>query len=247
MENKKIIFGRNPVLEYLKSAGRESSMELHISAAAHGKIIDIIRSEAKKQGVPVFGEQKEYFESLGPSSNHQGVVLLVTRHGNTTVSIDDLLSLAAGENGVIVLLDQVTDPHNTGSIIRSAEALGAHGVVMPAAHTSGVTPTVVKSSAGATAHIPVITVPNAAAFMEQAKKAGLWIIGTSDHGTVKMSRIREMKPAVVVIGSEGTGMRRLTEEKCDMTVKIPLKGKVSSLNASVAAGIILYQVLGNEE
>ncbi len=247
MEDKEIVFGRNPVLEYLKSSGSESRMELHISAAAHGKIIDTIRSEAKKHGVSVIEERKEYFESLGPSSNHQGVALRVTRHERAVLSADDLLAAAAREKGVIVLLDQVTDPHNTGSIIRSAEALGAHGVVMPAAHSSGVTPTVIKSSAGATAYIPVLAIPNAAAFIDQAKKAGLWIIGTSDHGTVKMSRIREMKPAVVIIGSEGTGMRRLTEEKCDMTVQIPLKGKVSSLNASVAAGIILYQVLGNED
>ncbi len=247
MEDKEIVFGRNPVLEYLKSARDAAGMELHLSRGSHGKIIDVIRDEARRKGVRITEEDKQYFESLGPSSTHQGVILRLAGRKTATVSADDLLTETAARKGVIVLLDQVTDPHNTGSIIRSAEALGALGVVMPAAHSSGITPVVVKSSAGATAHIPVLTVPNAAAFLDKAKEAGLWVIGTTDHATTSLSKIKEMKPAVVVIGSEGTGMRRLTEEKCDMTVRIPLKGKVSSLNASVAAGIVLYEILGHED
>ena len=247
MEDKEIIFGRNPVLEYLKSAPQGSRMELHLSRGAHGKIMDVIRDEARRKGVRIIDEDRQYFESMGGSSTHQGVVLRVLERKVESVSLEDLLSRTVAEKSVIVLLDQITDPHNAGSIIRSAEALGALGVVIPGAHSAGITPVVVKSSAGATAHIPVITVPNAAAFMDRAKDAGLWIIGTSDHATTSLSRIKEMKPAVVVIGSEGTGMRRLTEEKCDMTVRIPLKGKVSSLNASVAAGIVLYKILGDEE
>ena len=247
MENKKIVFGRNPVHEYLREASSGAGMELHVAAGAHGKIIDDIRDLARARGIRVIDEGKDFFNSLGPSAGHQGVVLYLRGGASREMSEDEVLEEAASSGGVIVLLDQITDPHNAGSIIRTAEALGAIAVVIPGARSAGITPTVVKSSAGATAYIPVITVSNAAAFLDRAKKAGMWVIGTSDHGTAKMSKLREMKPAVVVIGSEGSGMRRLTEEKCDMTVRIPLRGRVSSLNASVAAGIVLYEVLGIED
>ena len=145
--------------------------------------------------------------------------------------------------GVLVLLDQITDPHNVGAIIRTAEALGADAVVLPKAHSPEIGPTVIKASAGATAHIRIITVTNVASFLDRLKGMGYWVVGTAADGNLPLTEASTVKPAVVVIGSEGQGMRRLTEENCDYIVSIPLRGRISSLNASVAAGIVLYEIL----
>ncbi len=241
MEKEKVIFGRNAVLEYLKSA-RELSGELLISDGAHGKIIDIISSEAKRRSIRVRKASKDELQKIHASSNHQGVILLMSG-GQKTLSGADLIHECTESNGVIVLLDQLTDPHNIGAIIRTAEALGAKGVVMPKAHAPEMGSTIAKTSAGATAYIPVVIVPNAAQFIDQAKDAGIWVVGSDDSGTTPAEKLPTIRPALLVIGSEGTGMRRLTAEKCDYVVKIPLKGKISSLNASVAAGILLYELL----
>ena len=241
MENEKVIFGRNAVLEYLKST-RELSGELLISDGAHGKIIDTIASEAKRRGVRVRLTSKDDLSKIHDSSNHQGVILLMSG-GRKALDGAELIRECASTGGVIVLLDQLTDPHNIGAIIRTAEALGAKGVVMPKAHAPEMGATIAKTSAGATAHIPVVIIPNAAQFMDQAKDAGIWVVGSDDTGTTPASELSKIRPALLVIGSEGTGMRRLTAEKCDYVVRIPLKGNISSLNASVAAGILLYELL----
>ncbi len=244
MEDKELIFGRNPVLEYLRGAEPGASYVLHVSDRAHGKIIDIITGEARAKKIPVRREEKIFFARLGPSSHHQGVALKVppaTRERAT--GMEPLLERTRDRKGVLVLLDHLTDPQNIGSIIRTAEALGCEGIVMPRAHAAGITPTVIKASAGATAHIEILTVSNVVMFIEAAKAAGFWTVGTSDRGTEPPARLRGYRPAVVVIGSEGEGMRHLTEESCDMVVRIPLRGSVSSLNASVAAGIILHELL----
>lgn len=240
------IFGRNAVLEYLRTLKEGQGAELYVSDSAHGKIIQTILQEAGRARVRAEHRDKGFFSDLGPSSVHQGVMLRVSRGAgeNAPLGEDGLIEAAVSSRGVLVLLDQLTDPHNVGSIIRTAEALGAQGVVTLKAHSSPVTSTVIKASAGATAHIPVMEVSNAAQFLEKAKRAGCWIIGSAGSGTTGMRRLRELRPSVLVIGSEGAGMRRVTEEKCDHIVRIPLKGKVESLNASVAAGILLYELLG---
>jgi 23S rRNA (guanosine2251-2'-O)-methyltransferase len=242
VEKKELILGRNPVMEYLRTLAPGAGGLLRVSDHAHGRIIDEIMGVAKKKNVPVRRENREFFSSLGPSSAHQGVALEVSRQAKKHDELS-LLEDAMAAKGVLVALDQITDPHNAGAIIRSAEALGCHGIIMPAAHTTEITPVVIKASAGATAYIPVITVSNLASFLEKAKKTGFWIIGSTDHGDRDLDSLKNTRPAIVVIGSEGSGMRRLTEEKCDYTVRIPLRGRVSSLNASVAAGIILYEIL----
>ncbi len=234
-----MILGRNPVLEYLASARGRSGLVLYISEGSHGRIVEKITTEAKRQGVPVRSQNKSFFASLGPSSLHQGVALKCPSASSSQQS-GDPISDAAASGGTIVVLDHLTDPHNVGSIIRTSEALGCSAVVMPKTNQAGITPVVVKTSAGATAHIPVITVPNISAFLDSAKKKGFWIIGTSDRGTCSLEDVSKIKPALIVIGSEGDGMKRLTSEKCDYIVSIPLKGKVSSLNASVAAGIVIH-------
>ena len=241
MEKKEIITGRNPVFEYINSAPDPGGMSLHISAGAHGRIIDDITRICRKKNIKVTIEEKSFFDRYS-SSVHQGVVLFIPRQRENSGNAG-ILEKTASEKGAVVLLDQITDPHNMGSIIRSAEALGCKAVLIPKTNSSAVNETVIKSSAGATAHIPIVHITNVARCLEELKGMGYWIIGTSDHGSVKIEEIRNIAPACIVIGSEGKGMRRLTEEMCDYTVAIPLRGRVSSLNASVAAGIIIYEVL----
>jgi 23S rRNA (guanosine2251-2'-O)-methyltransferase len=246
MEKKEIIFGRNPVLEYLKQIKNSGDAVLFVSNTAHGKIIDIIVSSAREKRIRTEFCGKDDLHKFEPSSRHQGVVLELARSGQSISGIgrlEDFLAEAKENRGIIVLLDQLTDPHNVGSIIRTAEALGGAGVILTKAHSADITSTTAKTSAGATAYLPIYTVSNAASFIDNAKKAGFWIIGTSDKGNIDPGRIRELKPAVIIIGSEGEGMRRLTEEKCDYIAAIPLKGHIASLNASVAAGIVLYEAL----
>lgn len=251
MEKKEIIYGRNTVLEYLTRINDPSSAILYVSDSAHGKIINTIINNAKGKRVRIEFCNKEYLSKFESSSRHQGVILEL-RYANETSgkssasqSIEEFLKATLEKNGIIVLLDQLQDPHNVGSIIRTTEALGGDGVVLTKSHSADITSTVAKTSSGATAHLPVYTVSNAASFIDNAKKTGFWIIGTSGEGSTDLSKLKGLHPAVIIIGSEGSGMRRLTEEKCDYIVKIPLKGNISSLNASVAAGIVLYEALRN--
>jgi 23S rRNA (guanosine2251-2'-O)-methyltransferase len=246
LENKKLIYGRNPVLEYLKSGASPAGSILIINEKAHGKIVDEIAGEAKRRGFTIRRLPGTELSSRAPSSVHQGVIL------ETIESADErepdegaLLKKISASGGLIVLLEQLTDPHNVGSIIRSAEALGADAVAVTGARSAPISPSVIKSSAGATAHIKIIRTGNSAAFLDRAKEAGFWIAGTSDRGESKPEDLKTVKPCVVIIGSEGSGMKKLTEEKCDYIIRIPLKGRISSLNASVAAGIILYGLLAD--
>jgi 23S rRNA (guanosine2251-2'-O)-methyltransferase len=244
VEDKELIFGRNPVLEYLRSAEPGSRTELFIARNAHGKIIDaIIEAAQSKKIIPQYMD-KGFFIRIGPSSRHQGVALKLHEPAAGSVTgAESLLERSAKKMGVLVLLDQITDPHNAGSIIRTAEALGCSGIIMLKSHAAGITPAVVKASAGATAHIDIVQISNVSAFLDEAKAHGFWIIGTDESGTTELLKLGMVRPAVVIIGSEDTGMRRLTTEKCDFIVRIPLAGKISSLNASVATGIVLHEIM----
>jgi 23S rRNA (guanosine2251-2'-O)-methyltransferase len=242
VEDKKIICGRNPVLEYLKSIAPGSDTELFISEKAHGKIINAIRTEARSKNITPQYMDRGFFSRIGPSSQHQGVVL------KTTLAIArgdaaDLLERAKKRQGVLVFLDQLNDPHNIGSIIRTAEAFGCGGIILTRTGSPGMTPAVIKASSGATAHIDIVTIQNAASFLEGARSLGFWIIGATEKGVAPTTDILSLRPAVIVIGSEGSGMRRLTMDKCDHLVGVPLPGRVSSLNASVAAGILIYEIM----
>jgi 23S rRNA (guanosine2251-2'-O)-methyltransferase len=241
VEKKKLIAGRNPVYEYIRS-GRAAAGTVYIAENSHGKIIEQIQEEAHKRSVKVILCSKEHLTSQYGAGNDQGVLLYVPSKKIGVITEREILEETAEKKGVLVLLDQLTDPHNIGAIIRTAEALGADGVLMPKAHSPEINATIIKTSAGATAHIPVCMVPNAARFLDLAHDAGFWVIGTDGSGTTKLSELSTIRPAVVVIGSEGDGMRRLTSEKCDFTARIPLRGQVTSLNASVAAGIVLFSV-----
>ncbi len=242
MEKKEVITGRNPVIEYLRGLKDPSGVELHVSDSAHGKIIDEILGICRNKKVKIVQEDKGFFSSYASSSVHQGVVLHIPKRSQRGES-GSTLKRIADAGGVIVLLDQITDPHNLGSIIRSAEALGCGAVAITKDNSAAINDTVIKTSAGATAHIETITVTNISQFLDELKELGYWIAGTSDHGNVSLEKLKDIRPACIIIGSEGKGMRRLTEERCDYVVSIPLKGNISSLNASVAAGIIIYKII----
>jgi len=243
LEKKNVVAGRNPVLEYLRSSGH-SFVSVAIAESAHGKIIDEIASAANGRKVRIERVGREFFKDFGPSSTHQGVVLFIAAETSPALRGEKtLIETAASQNSVLVLLDQINDPHNAGAIIRTAEGLGCCGVIMPSANSVGITPALIKSSSGATAHIPIQKITNVASFIREAKSAGLWIIGTSGDGSAKIESLSKYRPALVIIGGEGGGMRKLTFEMCDMVAVIPLKGRINSLNASVAAGIILYEIM----
>lgn len=241
MAKRTRITGRNPVKEHLAAGKNLQQAVLHISEKAHGKIIADLRSLARSKGVAVVTEPREFFLNMKTNGNPQGVMLEIEKSAEeSSITSEWFISTLRHEKGYAVILDQITDPHNLGAIIRSAEALGALGVVVPTHHSAELNDAAHKASAGATAHLPILQVPNLARFMDEAKKEGVWIAGSSDHGTSNIEEVREIRPLLLVIGSEGEGMRRLTEEKCDYILRIPLKGTTSSLNASVAAGILLH-------
>ncbi len=242
METEEIIYGRRSVLEYIRKQGDGAPGELYVYKNAHGKIIDEITGEARKKKITISYRDKDFFSSLCRSSEHQGIALRPARGGEKTGS-GDMLETAAKNRGVLIFLDEITDPHNVGSIIRSAEAMGCGGIILTKSNSPGITPAVIKASAGATAHMGVLTVTNISGFLEGAKKKGFWIIGTGGDGGKSPGEISGYRPAIVIIGSEGKGMRKIVSSLCDITVGIPLTGRVESLNASVAAGIVIYEIM----
>ena len=160
-------------------------------------------------------------------------------------SVEDLLQAARdrGEPPLLVVCDELSDPHNLGAVIRTAECAGAHGVIIPKRRSAGLTAVVAKTSAGAVAHMPVARVPNLPALLKELKEEGVWVFGTAADGTTPLYQADLKGAAAIVIGSEGDGMTRLVREKCDFLVSIPMKGKISSLNASAAAAILLYEAV----
>ncbi len=250
MEDPGIVYGRNTVLEHLKAAREGEGYLLHVSRKAHGKILQSIRDAARSRSIPVRHEDPEYFSRFR-DARHQGVALEVppgntgSGDGPASPSEEEWLRDIADGEGLIVLLDQVTDPHNAGSIIRTAEALGANGVVMTRERSAANSASLAKSSAGATAWQPPRTTANLARFIDRAKDIGYQVIGAASEGGEIPHDLPGMRPALLVIGSEGSGLRRLTREKCDLLVRISLKGRVESLNASVAAGILIHEFLRN--
>ena len=198
---------------------------------------------AKEAGAAVVETDRRKLDQLSATGAHQGVVAMVAAHAYATV--DEILENAKsrGEAPLIVLCDDLSDPHNLGAIIRTAECAGAHGVIIPKRRSAGLTAVVDKASAGALEHMAVARVPNLAAAIETLKKNGLWIYGTAAEGTNELWKTDLTGPACIVIGSEGDGISRLVREKCDFLVSIPLRGQISSLNASAAAAVLLYEAL----
>ena len=237
-DSERLLAGRNPIREALR-AGRPVEKLLIASGDLSGAAREIIKL-AKDAGVVVQQVDRSRLDQITP--NHQGMLAYVA--AVPYVELSDILEAAQakGEDPFVILLDGVTDPHNLGAIIRSAECAGAHGVVIPERRASGLTPVVAKAAAGALSHMPVARVPNLNRAVDALKEAGVWIVGTAMDGENALSADLT-GPIALVIGSEGDGISRLTLEKCDRTVSLPMKGRIESLNASVAAGILMYEVL----
>ena len=236
-----LLEGRNALQEALRS-GRTID-KVWVAAGDTDRNLARLTSEAKEQGAVVIPVDRRKLDSMSITHAHQGVIALAAARPYAT--LDDIFALAEsrGEAPLIVVCDELSDPHNLGAIIRSAECAGAHGVVIPKRRSAGLTAVVAKTSAGAVAHVPVARVPNIPALLKDLKKQGVWVFGTAADGTTALYDADLKGPAAIVIGSEGDGMTRLAAENCDFLVSIPMRGKLNSLNASAAAAILLYEAV----
>ena len=233
--------GRNAVTEAL-SAGRTID-KLLVADGDTDRALARICAMAKQAGAVVVPTDRRKLDFLSATGAHQGVIAMVAAHDYA--SIDDILKKAqeAGEPPLIVICDELSDPHNLGAIIRTAECAGAHGVIIPKRRSVGLTAVVGKASAGALEYMPVARVSNITAAIDTLKKAGVWIYGTAAEGSTTLYKADLKSAAAIVIGNEGEGMSRLVSERCDFKVSIPMKGSISSLNASAAAAIMLYEAV----
>lgn len=238
------IEGRNAVIEAYR-AGRTIEKLYLLEGPAEGAMQTVLRL-AKEQHTPVRFLTRQRLDQLSQTGKHQGVIAQAAAFHYA--EIEDLFAKAAekGEDPFFVLLDQIEDPHNLGAIIRTANLAGAHGVIIPRDRAVGLTATAAKASAGAIHYTPVVKVTNLARTMEELKKRGLWFV-CADMGGRPMTQLALTGPIGLVIGAEGSGVSRLVREKCDMTAAIPMKGEIDSLNASVAAGVLMYEILRQRE
>lgn len=234
------IEGRNAVIEAFRS-GRTIDKLYVLDGCQDGPVLTIKR-EAKKQDTIVKYVTKERLDQLSETGKHQGVIAVAAAY--SYAEVEDILAAARekGEPPFVILLDNIEDPHNLGAIIRTANLAGAHGVIIPKNHAVGLTATVARTSAGALNYTPVAKVTNLSRTIEDLKKEGLWFVCADMDGT-PMYRLDLKGPIGLVIGSEGEGVSRLVKEKCDMTAAIPMKGDIDSLNASVAAGVLAYEIV----
>ena len=236
-----IIEGRNAVTEALR-AGTPVD-KLYIARGETDRTLGRIAAQARKAGAVVVDCDRRKLDAMSRTHSHQGVIAVAAVR--EYVSVGEILDSARGrgEQPLVVVCDEISDPHNLGAIIRTAECAGAHGVVIPKRRSAGLTAVVSKTSAGAVSYMPVARVPNIPALLKELKEEGLWIFGAAAEGSVPLYGADLKGPAAIVIGSEGDGMSRLTRENCDFLVSIPMKGRISSLNASAAAAILLYEAV----
>ena len=235
------IEGRNAVLEALK-AGRAID-KVYIARDDGDKALGFIAAKARAAGAAVSTVDRRKLDFMSSTHAHQGVIAVAAAREYSTLA--DILALAEsrGEQPFIVICDEITDPHNLGAIIRTAEVAGAHGIVIPRHRSSGVTAVVEKTSAGAVEHMLIAKVANLPSAMDELKNAGVWIYGTAAEGSCELWKTDMTGPMALVIGSEGEGMGRLVSEKCDFLVSIPMFGKVNSLNASAAAAVVMFEAV----
>ena len=233
--------GRNALTEALR-AGRTID-KVFIADGDTDRGLQRLAAEAKEAGAVIVPVDRRKLDQMSFTRSHQGVIALAAAHDYYT--IDDILEEAAarGENALIVVCDELSDPHNLGAIMRSAECAGAHGVIIPKRRSVGLTATVAKASAGAVEYMKVARVTNINNAINELKEKGVWVFGTAAEGSVPMYKADLTGPAAIVIGNEGDGMSPLVRKNCDMLVHIPMKGRISSLNASAAASILLYEAV----
>ena len=233
--------GRNALQEALRS-GRTID-KVFIASGETDRGLQRLAAEAKEAGAVVVPVDRRKLDAMSFTHAHQGVITLAAAHEYCT--IDDILEEAAsrGENALIVICDELTDPHNLGAILRSGECAGVHGVIIPKRRSVGLTATVAKASAGAVEYMKVARVTNINQAITELKEKGVWIFGTAAEGSIPMYKADLTVPAAIVIGNEGEGMSPLVRKNCDVTVSIPMRGRISSLNASAAASILLYEAV----
>ncbi|MGN7360944.1 23S rRNA (guanosine(2251)-2'-O)-methyltransferase RlmB [Paenibacillus sp. SAF-054] len=239
---EEIIGGKHSVIEALKS-GRTIN-KIWVAENAQKHLTQPIIIEAKKLGIVIQQVDKRKLDQLAPGMQHQGVVAQVAPYAYAEV--EDILLAAEdkGEPPFILLLDEIEDPHNLGSILRTADCTGVHGVIVPKRRSAQVTATVSKTSAGAAEYVPVARVTNLGQTIDALKEKGIWVVGTDVSAAAGIYETNVFDgPVAIVIGNEGKGMGRLIREKCDVLIKLPMNGQINSLNASVAAGVVMYEVL----
>lgn len=235
------IEGRNAVTEALRAG--TALDKLYIVRGETDHTLSRIAAQARKAGAVVVECDRRKLDAMSETHSHQGVIAAAA--AQAYASVEDILQLAAGrgEPPLVVVCDEISDPHNLGAIIRTAECAGAHGVIIPKRRSAGLTAVVAKTSAGAVSHVPVARVANLTACLKELKEAGVWVFGTAADARQTIYQADLKGPAAIVIGSEGEGMGRLVRETCDVLLSIPMKGKLNSLNASAAAAILLYEAV----
>jgi 23S rRNA (guanosine2251-2'-O)-methyltransferase len=235
------VVGRRAVLEALRASRPVSRVLVARTADVRGALREVVQ-EARARGIVIQTVDRRHLDTLARRVAHQGVAALVAVV--TPVTIEDLLEgiRDRGEAAFLVVLDGVQDPQNLGAIIRTADAAGAHGVIIPRRRAAGLSPAVARASAGAVAHLPVAQVGNLVAALERLKDAGVWIVGADPDGAERYDAAAIAPPVALVVGGESHGLHRLVRERCDRVVRIPLRGQVASLNVSVAAALLLYEV-----
>lgn len=233
-----MIAGKNPVLEALR-AGREIN-KVWVAEGVKKTGIQELIDLAKEQGVLVQFVPKQKVDKL--AENHQGIVASVAAYNYA--ELDDLFNAAKAKNEdpFFIILDELEDPHNLGSIMRTADAIGVHGIIIPKRRAVGLTAVVAKASTGAIEHVPVVRVTNLAQMVDELKERGVWIAGTDAKGSADYRKMDATLPLALIIGSEGKGMSRLLKDKCDFLYHLPMIGHITSLNASVAAALLMYEV-----
>ena len=240
-EREDLIIGRNAVMEVVK--GDRTVEALYISKGHVEGSINAIIKIAKEKKLVIKEVDRKKLDIMSGGAVHQGVIARVTPYVYS--SVEDILDFARkkGEDPFIVILDELEDPHNLGSIVRTAELCGVHGIIIPKRRNVGVTSTVYKLSVGAIEHMKIAKVTNINKTLDELKKEGVWIYGADIDGTEYSYEVDYSGPCALIIGNEGKGISKLTLKKCDKIIKIPMIGKINSLNASVAGGIMMYEVL----
>ncbi len=234
------VYGINPVSEALKARGKAFEW-VGVAKERHDLRLQRIIEDCRKIGVPVRFVQRIELDRMAKTGAHQGVVAVTA--GKAYAGLDDVIEAKRGEHALIVVLDGVEDPHNLGAILRTANAAGADGVIIPERRAAGVTGTVAKASAGASEHLPIAKVTNIARTVEEMKERNIWVVGLDERGSHNYDSVDYRMDCAIVLGAEGRGVHDLVRKKCDFVVSIPMLGEVPSLNVSVAAGVVLYEVV----
>ena len=235
------IEGRNAVIEALRAG--TAMDKIYLAKGETDATLGHIASTARSKGIVVVEADRRKLDAMSATHSHQGVIAVAAVREYASVA--DILQAARDKNEppLVVVCDELSDPHNLGAVIRTAEAAGAHGVIIPKRRSAGLTAVVAKTSAGAVSYLPVARVANLTALLKELKEEGLWVFGTAADGATSLYQADLKGPAAIVIGSEGDGMSRLVREQCDFLVSIPMRGQVNSLNASAAAAVVLYEAV----